>query len=123
MKEEKFVSKLEEIGIDEVAVTSITAYELLRGAAYIARRGSERELRVIVRMLSELPVIPFTYDDARVASLIWSKLREKGTPVSDADILIASISLRHEEVLVSLDMDFQKIREVEPGLKLIMVRS
>ncbi|MCD6348776.1 MAG: hypothetical protein J7L91_04045 [Candidatus Korarchaeota archaeon] len=63
LKDEEFVSKLEEIGVDEVAVTSITAYELLGGAAYLARRGSEGELRVIIRMLSELPVIPFTYEE------------------------------------------------------------
>ncbi len=122
LKDERFVSKLEEIGVGEIAVTSITAYELLRGAAYLARRGIERELRVIVRMLSELLVISFTYDDARVASLIWSKLRERGTLVSDADILIASISLRLGEVLVSLDEDFQKIKEVEPGLELVLLR-
>ncbi len=122
LKDEGFVSKLEEMGVDEVAVTSITAYELLRGAAYLARRGSERELRIVVRMLSELPVIPFTYEDARIASLLWSKLREKGALVNDADILIASISLRLGEVLVSLDEDFQRIREVEPDLELVMLR-
>ncbi len=122
LKDERFISKLEEIGVGEISVTSITAYELLRGAAYLARRGSERELRVIVRMLSELPVIPFTYEDARVASILWSRLRERGTPVNDADILIASISLRLEDVLVSLDEDFQKIKEVEPGLELVLLR-
>ncbi len=122
LKDEGFVSKLEETGIEEISVTSITAYELLRGAAYLARRGSERELRAIVRMLSELLVIPFTYEDARIASLLWSKLRERGVPVNDADILIASIALRLGEVLVSLDEDFQKIKEVEPGLELVMLR-
>ena len=122
LKDERFVNKLEEKGVGEVAVTSITAYELLRGAAYLARRGSERELRVITRMLSELPVIPFTYEDARIASLLWSKLRERGTFVNDADILIASISLRRGDVLVSIDEDFQRIKEVEPSLELVMLR-
>ncbi len=122
LKDERFISKLEEIGVGEISVTSITAYELLRGAAYLAKRGSERELRVIVRMLSELPVIPFTHEDARVASILWSRLRERGTPVNDADILIASISLRLEDVLVSLDEDFQKIKEVEPSLELVLLR-
>jgi len=73
-------------------------------------------------MLSELPVIPFTYEDARIASLLWSKLREKETLVNDADILISSISLRREETLVSLDEDFRRIREVEPSLELVMLR-
>ncbi len=122
LRDEGFVSKLKEIGVKEIAVTSITAYELLRGAAYLARRGSEGELRVFVRMLSELPVISFTYEDARIASLLWSKLRERETSVNDADILIASISLRLEETLVSLDKDFQRIKEVEPSLELVMPR-
>ena len=122
LRDEGFVSKLKEIGVEEIAVTSITAYELLRGAAYLARRGSEGELRVFVRMLSELPVISFTYEDARIASLLWSKLRERETSVNDADILIASISLRLEETLVSLDKDFQRIKEVEPSLELVMPR-
>lgn len=73
-----------------------------------ARERAESNRSNAVRVL----VIPFTYDDARVASLIWSKLREKGTLVSDADILIASIFLRHGEVLVSLDEDFQKVKEL-----------
>lgn len=122
LKDERFIDKLEGMGVEDIAVASITAYELLRGAAYLARRGSERELRVIVRMLSELQVIPFTYEDARIASLLWSKLRERGTSVNDADILIASISLRRGDVLVSLDEDFQRIKEVEPSLELVMLR-
>lgn len=122
LKDESFVSELEKMVLGEIAVTSISAYELLRGAAYLARRGSERELRVIVRMLSELPVIPFTHEDAKIASFIWSKLKERGVHVNDADILIASISLRLGEALVSLDEDFMRIKEVEPNLELVLLK-
>jgi len=69
-----------------VRIISITAYELLRGAMYINVTGRrDRELNITLSLISELTVIPFTSEDAKIASHIQAKLKEAGKVVSDAD--------------------------------------
>lgn len=52
-------------------ITSVTAYELLRGAMYInIVRGRDRESNIILSLISELTVVPFTSEDAKIASYI-----------------------------------------------------
>ena len=55
--------------------------------------GRTKELNIIISLLSELTVIPFNLEDAKIASYIWAKLREKGMMVNDADILISAVCL------------------------------
>ncbi|MEM0053389.1 MAG: type II toxin-antitoxin system VapC family toxin [Nitrososphaeria archaeon] len=98
---------------EEVKITSVTAYELLRGAFYSnLTSGRDRELNIILSLISELNVVPFRSEDARIASYIWAKLKEKGMIVNDADILIASICIGNKEKLLTLDKDYDKIKNV-----------
>ncbi|MEM2088591.1 MAG: type II toxin-antitoxin system VapC family toxin [Thermoproteota archaeon] len=109
---------------EEVRITSVTAYELLRGAMYInitSRR--DRELNVILSLISELNIIPFTSEDAKIASYIWAKLKEAGKVVSDADILIASICTSNNEKLLTLDEDYEKIKSVYEKLEVNVLKE
>ncbi len=104
---------------EEVKITSITAYELLRGAVYsnlVSRK--DRELNIILSLVSELNVVPFSLEDARIASYIWAKLKERGVVINDADILIASICIRNKEKLLTLDKDYEKIKSVYEKIEL-----
>lgn len=109
---------------EEVRITSITAYELLRGAMYInitSRR--DRELNIILSLISELNVIPFTSEDAKIASYIWARLKETGKVVNDADILIASICASNNEKLLTLDEDYEKIKSVYEKLEVNVLKE
>lgn len=104
---------------EEVKITSVTVYELLRGAFYSNfTSGRDRELNIILSLISELNVVPFSLDDARIASYIWAKLKEKGLIVNDADILIASISIKNREKLLTLDKDYEKIKNIYEKIEL-----
>ena len=121
LRNKKFLEKLK---IDEeVRITSITVYELLRGAILKKLKSySTRELNVILDLLEELEIEGFSPTDARIASLIWAKLRKTGRNVNDADIMIASICISRNEALVTKDVDFEKIKKVEPKLKLKIIK-
>lgn len=109
---------------EEVRITSVTAYELLRGAMYInitSRR--DRELNIILSLISELPIIPFTSEDAKIASYIWARLKETGKVLSDADILIASICISNKEKLLTLDEDYEKIKSVYEKLEVKVLKE
>ncbi len=113
LKYKDFFEKIKGQIDEEVKITSITVYELLRGATYLKiARQSERELNVILSFISELEVVPLGRDEAKIASYIWGKLKSKGTPVSDADILIASICVANKQKLLTIDEDFKKIKDV-----------
>ncbi|MEM3384414.1 MAG: hypothetical protein QW738_05480 [Nitrososphaeria archaeon] len=56
--------------------------------------------------------VPFRLEDARIASYIWAKLKEKGMIVNEADILIVSICIGNKEKLLTLDKDYDKIKNV-----------
>lgn len=108
---------------EEVMITSVTTYELLRGAMYVnIIRRRDRELNVILSLISELTVIPFTSEDSKVASYIWARLKENGKTVSDADILIAAICISNKEKLLTLDEDYEKIKSVYETLELEVLK-
>ncbi|MEM2276901.1 MAG: type II toxin-antitoxin system VapC family toxin [Thermoproteota archaeon] len=77
----------------------------------------DREFNVILSLISELNVIPFTLEDAKIASYIWARLKEAGKVVSDADILIASVCANNKEKLLTLDEDYEKIKSVYENLE------
>ncbi len=113
LKDRDFFEKIKDKIDGEIKITSITAYELLRGAIYLKiTKHSEKELNVILSFISELEVVPFGRDDVKIAAYIWGKLKSKGTLVNDADILIASICAGNRQKLLTIDEDFRKIKEV-----------
>lgn len=115
LKDKSFLKKLplEE----EVKITSITAYELLRGAIYIKfARERERELNIVLDLISKLRVLPFDEKSSRIASYIWGKLKSSGKIVNDADIMIAAISVANAERLITLDSGFEVIKGIYPKL-------
>ncbi|MEM2821874.1 MAG: type II toxin-antitoxin system VapC family toxin [Thermoproteota archaeon] len=108
----------------EIVSLNLTAYELLRGAMYInITRHRDRELNIILSLISELNVIPFTSEDAKIASYIWARLKETGKMVSDADILIASICANNNEKLLTLDEDYEKIKIVYEKLEVNVLKE
>lgn len=113
LRDRSFFEGLKERIDDDVKITSITAYELLRGAVYIKlKRGRENELEMIKDFIGNVEVLPFEARDAETSAMIWARLRERGYEVNDADIIISAISMREHEKLLTLDRDFELIRTV-----------
>ena len=81
---------------EEVKTTTITEYELLRHKAKIKKQASER-------FLSGAIVCSFDREAAKKAATLFEELQNSGTMVNETDLLIAGITLAHDEVLLTRD--------------------
>ena len=101
--DERIVSLIQELAdTEEIKTTSITEYELLKHKSKLKRRLAEE-------FLSEVTVYPFDGDAAKKAAMLFEELRDAGRMINENDLLIAGISLAHDEVLLTRD---QKLANV-----------
>ena len=97
-------SLLERLRGEAVALSAITASELLHGvhrADGAVRRG--RREAFVESILARLPVLPFTLDVARVHARLWADLEAKGEMIGAHDLEVASTALAHELTVLSAD--------------------
>ena len=112
LKERGFFEKIRDL-IGDVRITSVTAYVLMRGAEYMTvRYGRDYELRLVSDFLSEIDVVPYIDRDSEISARIWARLRANGYEVNDADIMISAVTIREQENLLTLNRDFQLIKDV-----------
>jgi predicted nucleic acid-binding protein len=102
---------------EEVAMAAITASELLHGVhrlkGVVAR---SRAVRFVESALDALRVVPFDLDIARVHAELDAELAAAGTPVGDADLMIAATAVWLDYRIATRDLrSFPKIR----GLRII----
>jgi tRNA(fMet)-specific endonuclease VapC len=107
------INSLRSSGTD-ILTTTITAYELLKGAAISSR--STENLERVWDLLSTIDALELSHEACEEASKIYSELRAKGTMIGEFDILIAAIakSTSDDQSLVTRDEHFKKIK----GLKM-----
>lgn len=84
---------------------------MLRGAIYV-KLTRNKELSILLDLFSDISIVPFTSEDAKIASIIWAKLKAEGLSISDADIIILAVCIRNREKLLTLDRDFEMIKRV-----------
>lgn len=97
-------SLLERLGDEPVALSAITASELLHGvhrADGAIRRG--RRERFVERLLLAIPVIPFTLEVARTHSRLWADLQKRGDIIGAHDLVIAATALAHDMTVLTGD--------------------
>jgi predicted nucleic acid-binding protein len=84
---------------EKIAITTITKYEILRGA-------KEKNLNLITEMLAKFLV--HDLDDSAIAEAIkiYKKLKEKGRLINELDVLIVGIVAANDETLITKDKDF-----------------
>jgi predicted nucleic acid-binding protein len=103
--DEKIVSLMKELaGKDEIKTTTITEYELLKHKTELKRQVAEK-------FLSSVLVCPFDRASARKAALLFEKLSKVGKMINENDLLIAGISLAHDELLLTRDKKFSNLDE------------
>ena len=101
--DQKIIDLVAEISMKEqVKTTTITEYELLRHKTKIRKQAAER-------FLSGAVVCSFDRAAAKEAALLFEELNDAGRMINENDLLIAGISLAHEETLLTRD---QKLASV-----------
>ena len=98
-------SRLEADDDEPLAIAAITASELLHGMHRL--RGAvakTRAERVVEHLLAVIPVIPFDLDIARVHARLEAELSAAGTPVGDADLMIAATAIGMDYRVATRDL-------------------
>jgi predicted nucleic acid-binding protein len=107
---------LRDVDDDEpIAFAAITASELLHGVHRLTGAVARtRAGRFVEHLLDSIPVIPFDLDVARVHARLDAELSAKGTPVGDADLMIAATAVWLDYRVATHDLrSFARIEGIE----------
>jgi len=100
---------------DDVAISAVTASELLHGV-HRARTAAQRHRRqaFVEGLLAQLPVIAFDLTVARVHASLWADLAKRGVAIGERDLMIGATAITKDYSIATRDeRSFPKI----PGLK------
>ena len=99
-------------GDDAVAISAVTASELMHGIHRAKTAVGRARTEVLVeRLIGLMPVIPFDLDVARVHARLSAELAAKGTPVGAHDLMIAATAVAQGYVVATRDKrSFPKIK-------------
>lgn len=102
------VRRLERLVADghEVSLNAIRYFETRRGL----KPEALRKRRLFEALLQEVRVLELDRNALDIAADLYADLRRKGTPLEDADILVAGIALAQGAVLVTRNLrHFERI--------------
>ena len=89
---------------DPIVTTTITAYELLKGA-YLSN-SCEENLAKVTDIISNMQILDLSFNACREAAKIYKELKINGRMVGEFDILIAAIIRTNNETLITRDQHF-----------------
>ncbi len=84
----------------ELATTFVNQYELLK---YRTRSRMEESLKNLKIYQSSVASVEFSAN-------AYKELKEKGSIISDNDLLIFGLCLANDEMLITRDQDFKKLK-------------
>ena len=109
----QLTSRLFSCDPSDLAVSSVTVYELAYGAS--KSNWGNKTRRNMALFLAPFSILPFTADDAITAGQIRAYLEKQGTPIGPYDIQIAAQGLsRNLTVITHNTGEFSRV----PNLKL-----
>jgi tRNA(fMet)-specific endonuclease VapC len=101
--DQRIVTLVKEIlSKEDLKTTTITEYELLRHKTKIKKQAAER-------FLSAAIVCSFDREAAKKAATLFGELQQAGRMINENDLLIAGITLSHDEVLLTRDQKLASI--------------
>jgi len=103
--------KLARIKLQKLSITIITVAELMKGA-YLAQKP-EAALSLVQKFIESVDVLPLSTRACLLFGQHQAQLNKKGTPVTDLDLLIASIASCERKVLITRDKNFKHIPEFQ----------
>ena len=107
------VNKVHEVSNvnDQVVITIITAYELLKGARLSSK--PEDNIKYVKEAISNMQVLDLSPEACEEASSIFCELKKSGKMISEFDILIAAIAKQMGKVYCTRDQHFKSIRGID----------
>jgi tRNA(fMet)-specific endonuclease VapC len=109
------IKAIEALRPNQIAISSITRYELTYGAFRLGSKRQITELSKIERFLDLLHELPFSKTTAQLAAHIRRELEVRGLPIGPMDLQIAATALEIDGILVTgNEREFGRIK----GLKI-----
>ncbi len=93
------VQRLQTVRPDDLAISSVTLYELETGVAKCSQ--PDRERRQVDTFVSVMHLVDFDAESARGAARIRADLERRGCSIGPYDMLIAATAQRHRLTVVS----------------------
>ena len=95
------LERIESIAPEDMAISSITRYELLYGVKRCARERQTAELRKVETFIRHIHLLPFGAETAQFAAEVRRDSEEKGVGINPMDTLIAATALEADLILVT----------------------
>jgi tRNA(fMet)-specific endonuclease VapC len=103
--------KIEKAGLENCFVSEITIAELKFGAEN--SQNKEKNRKVIDEFTKRFSIIPI-YNSLDIYALEKAKLRRKGKPLDDFDLLIGATAIANNFILVTRNVsDFDRLDGIE----------
>jgi tRNA(fMet)-specific endonuclease VapC len=110
---QQVVRRMQQIQMDEIAISSITVFELVHGA--LKSQKVTQNLNQIKQLSQMITVLNLDPNAAENAAKIRRELEVQGTPIGPFDILIAGQALSLNAILVTNNIrEFSRVN----GLRL-----
>jgi predicted nucleic acid-binding protein len=98
-------------GGEEICLTSINVYEILKGYQWRKNKKKEKMFR---EFMENINIFSFDNEIIELAANVYADLRSSGKTVGDADIIIAAIVISNNGKLVSNNTKhFINIKELQ----------
>ena len=108
------IETIEVLRPDQIAISSITRYELTYGAFRLSTKRQTLELAKIEQFLEWLHELPFAKETAQIAARIRRELEIQGLPIGPMDLQIAATALETGCILVTgNEREFGRIKELQ----------
>lgn len=104
------VARFQALTPQQIALPAVVVYELNYG---LRRVGRHSALDALARLVQTVAVLDFDLEAADHAARIRTELEARGTPISQADLLIAATARRHGCTLVTHNTrEFARVPEL-----------
>ena len=108
------VERIQAISPDDIAISTITRYELSYGLLRCAPSRQNSQRAKIDALLDQLHEIPFGRASAECAAHLRAVLEAKGTPIGPMDTLIAATAMETKRTLITGNTrEFSRIDQLE----------
>ena len=109
---ERVVQRMQQIQMDEMAISSITVFELIHGA--LKSQKVTQNLNQIKELSQMITVLNLDSKAAEAAANIRRELESRGTPIGSFDVLIAGQALSLDAILVTNNTrEFSRIQNLK----------
>ena len=105
------IDKINEVGIDNCAISEITLAELFFGAE--KSDNPKKNLKLIEKFIGQLSILPI-FDAIQTYGKEKARLQNEGKMISDFDLLIGCTSIENHLIMVTENIkEFERIKGIK----------